>query len=612
LFENITLDDKNADEGDIYGTANGIIDGITFRNLKMNGTFVTSLATANMDANSYAKNIVFELKPEIHVKVNNDDVYSSTGQFNFGLVDSAQTIIKTFTIENKGGEVLNLTANPRVQVSGNGYSLVSDAAASVAVGGSTTFQVSFNPNSAGTFTGGVSIANNDGDENPYTFTLTGKGKGSSLPNMVVNPEFTTNTLNWNLTFSNGGSATVSAVSKSGFTGNVAKIAITGAGTAEWHIQFYQNIAVKKCKTYTIRFKASADSTRVIDIAFQQNASPYTTYWNKTGIALTTTPTVYGPYTFNSTVNDAAALFKFMLGKSNKAVYIDDVEISETDYNSGIPDIDIKQGGSSLLTTTGEVNFGEQTYGLSTTLTFIIENKACGTLSLFGNPAIAITGDNFSVFENPFTSVYPLDSTQFKIKFTPSIAGLKTGSLSIANNDPDENPFTFTLKGTALKAEQTITFPAIPAKTISDGDFDLAAYSSSALPVTYTIADTNIAKITNGKIHLKTIGTTQVIVSQTGNGNYFAATEVIQTLVVTDNTVNIAKINKQNIKVYASGNSQLTIDAFANAKVDIYNVLGTKIFVTTVRSDKTVVDLNGFKGVCIVMVNNEIMQKVIVR
>ena len=62
-FENITLDDKNPDEGDIYSTPDGTIQGITFKNLKMAWTVVTSLKEANMDQNSFASKVTFEAAP---------------------------------------------------------------------------------------------------------------------------------------------------------------------------------------------------------------------------------------------------------------------------------------------------------------------------------------------------------------------------------------------------------------------------------------------------------------------------------------------------------------------------------------------------------------------
>ncbi len=60
LFDNLTIDDKNPDEGDLYGTAASPVNGITFRNFKMGGAKMTSLNDASMDKNTFANNITFE------------------------------------------------------------------------------------------------------------------------------------------------------------------------------------------------------------------------------------------------------------------------------------------------------------------------------------------------------------------------------------------------------------------------------------------------------------------------------------------------------------------------------------------------------------------------
>jgi hypothetical protein len=60
LFENITLDHQNIDEGGFFGQPTGLIDGIMFRNLRMAGKHITSLEEANMSKNEFATNIVFE------------------------------------------------------------------------------------------------------------------------------------------------------------------------------------------------------------------------------------------------------------------------------------------------------------------------------------------------------------------------------------------------------------------------------------------------------------------------------------------------------------------------------------------------------------------------
>lgn len=60
LFEDVTIDDKNPDEGDFFGTANSPINGVKFKNLKIGGVKINSLSEGNMDKNEFATGITFE------------------------------------------------------------------------------------------------------------------------------------------------------------------------------------------------------------------------------------------------------------------------------------------------------------------------------------------------------------------------------------------------------------------------------------------------------------------------------------------------------------------------------------------------------------------------
>lgn len=60
LFEDVTIDDKNPDEGDFFGTVNSPINGVKFKNLKIGGVKVNSLLEGNMDKNEFATGITFE------------------------------------------------------------------------------------------------------------------------------------------------------------------------------------------------------------------------------------------------------------------------------------------------------------------------------------------------------------------------------------------------------------------------------------------------------------------------------------------------------------------------------------------------------------------------
>ena len=80
--------------------------------------------------------------------------------------------------------------------------------------------------------------------------------------------------------------------------------------------------------------------------------------------------------------------------------------------------------------------------------------------------------------------------------------------------------------------QSISFPAIPTLTLTNGAYTLGATASSGLPVSYAIGATNVATLTNGTLIPLGVGTTTVVASQAGDTNYLAATPVTNTLVVT--------------------------------------------------------------------------------
>jgi hypothetical protein len=106
-----------------------------------------------------------------------------------------------FTVENLGTSNLNLTGTPRVAISGVDaamFAVGTQPGSPVAAGGTTVFTITFNPTTAGAKTASVSIANNDSNENPYTFNLTGAGAspeidvtqaGTSIPSGIGSYDF---------------------------------------------------------------------------------------------------------------------------------------------------------------------------------------------------------------------------------------------------------------------------------------------------------------------------------------------------------------------------------------------------------------------------------------
>jgi hypothetical protein len=110
--------------------------------------------------------------------------------------------------------------------------------------------------------------------------------------------------------------------------------------------------------------------------------------------------------------------------------------------------------------------------------------------------------DFAVMLFPSNSIAASSSTTFRIVFDPSADGLRTATISIANNDADENPYTFAIQGTGISA------PVITSA--------LSASGNQGTPFTYTITATNLPTSYNatGLPAGLTIDTTTGIISGT--------------------------------------------------------------------------------------------------
>jgi len=125
--------------------------------------------------------------PEIDVRGNDLSIFdgdatpSLTDHTDFGLVGIAgRTSARVYTVRNTGLAALSLTGGPtRVAIGGGAhagdFSLVGDASTSVAAGASSAFTIVFDPTAVGNREATVTIDTNDGDEDPFTFSIRGTG-----------------------------------------------------------------------------------------------------------------------------------------------------------------------------------------------------------------------------------------------------------------------------------------------------------------------------------------------------------------------------------------------------------------------------------------------------
>ena len=89
----------------------------------------------------------------------------------------------------------------------------------------------------------------------------------------------------------------------------------------------------------------------------------------------------------------------------------------------------------------------------------------------------------------------------------------------------------TITVNVTKKDQTILSTDIVDKIYGNAPFNVGWATNSALPLTYTVEDTNVAIVEDGKIKIVGAGTTKVFGEQEGNDIYNAAPPVSSTLTV---------------------------------------------------------------------------------
>jgi hypothetical protein len=161
-------------------------------------------------------------------------------------------------------------------------------------------------------------------------------------------------------------------------------------------------------------------------------------------------------------------------------------------------------GDTTPSTADFTDFGSADVTSGTvTRTFTIQNTGTGALTLSGTPLVAISGANaadFTVTVVPAASVAAAGSTTFQVRFDPSAAGTRVATVTIANNDANENPYNFTIQGTGATApEMNVVGNAV---TVADGD---------TTPSTADFTDFGGAKLAGG------IVTRTFTIQNTGTG-----------------------------------------------------------------------------------------------
>lgn len=147
------------------------------------GDFTTSISITNNDANENIYNFSIKcssmsiIEPEINIKEGAKNIQNNTKNYNIGSIPKGTNMDIEFTVENTGTTDLNLSGSHIVKITDpdNVFTLKSDAVSPVNENGYTTFIIRFSPVEKSNYECVIIINNNDSDENPYTFSLKGRG-----------------------------------------------------------------------------------------------------------------------------------------------------------------------------------------------------------------------------------------------------------------------------------------------------------------------------------------------------------------------------------------------------------------------------------------------------
>jgi Protein of unknown function (DUF1573) len=308
-----------------------------------------------------------------------------------------------FTIYNTGSATLNIS-NSTTLVSGNGFSEIYNAPASIPAGGNGVFRVRLQSATAGTYSGTVSISSDDLNHNPYTFTVSGTVTAAGVIGVQAGSTVIANGSTFTFPSSTPAPVPVSVL----FT-------ITNSGAA----------------TLTI----SNPTTLVSGNGFSE--------------------IVNAPSTIDA--NGGSGVFRVRLQSATPNTYTGTVTIQSSDpvtptFSFTIqgtvtpaPAIGVLQG-STAVANGSTFTFPATPAGTAETVSFTITNTGSAPLNL-SNPAALVSGTGFSQTQTPTTPVAAGGSTSFAVQLLANSGGSYTGTVTIASDDPLQPSYSFTVAGT---------------------------------------------------------------------------------------------------------------------------------------------------------------------
>ncbi|MCB1101365.1 MAG: choice-of-anchor D domain-containing protein, partial [Kiritimatiellae bacterium] len=402
--------------------------------------------------------VVLTFQPEIAVSGNDTDIAngdsspSASDDTDFGTaLVAGGTVDHTFTVTNTG--TINLTVD-NVTTSGThaaDFIVTAQPSTPVEGGAATTFTVQFDPSGVGLREATISFANNDADEDPFTFNIQGygtapeigvSGNDTDISNGDATPSLTDHTDFGEALVAGGTVSRTFTVTNSGAASlTLGNVTTGGIAAADFTIttQPTSPLASSNSTTFVVEFNPSAVGLREATVSFTNN------------------DTDENPFSFSIQGYGTAPEI---------AVYGNNTLISN---------------GDSTPSTGDHTDFGNMALGgTPIARTFTVTNIGAASLTLGNVTTSGTHAADFTVTTQPTSPLASSNSTTFVVEFDALGSGTRSATISFTNNDDDENPFTFDIQGSAAN------YPGI-----SQGAGLTQTATVGTDPATQTLTITNI-------------------------------------------------------------------------------------------------------------------------
>ncbi len=153
--------------------------------------------------------------------------------------------------------------------------------------------------------------------------------------------------------------------------------------------------------------------------------------------------------------------------SNDVNFVDTVyEITvEATYTLLTPEMNVKGNSTSIVdgdstpAVADDTDYGSITVGIDHDHIFTVENVGSADLALTNSSPFVIVGGShaadYSIAVAPTTPVTAAYTTTFTCRFTPGATGTRSATLSINNDDADENPYNWSIEGTGVAVAASV-------------------------------------------------------------------------------------------------------------------------------------------------------------